>query len=132
MHEKRAVGERIGRVGPTHAEYPIEICTDTSLSLRKEKVKVIRLQGPGSIIGYRVIHQYTCDLSRAISLCFGSGINDLISGALRRYEFVADTVTAIVGLHDEVIRSRVINHIETLLIRPDVDLGNVGQVIQVR
>ena len=126
MHEERAIRESIGRIGPAHAEDAIEICTDTSLSLRKEKVKVIRLQGPGSVIGYRVIHQYTCDLSRAVSLGFGGRINDLISCALRRYEFVADTVTAIVCLHDEVIRSGIINHIEALLIRPDVDLCNVG------
>jgi len=132
MHKKRAVGERIGRVGPTHAEYPIEIFTDTSLSLCKEKGKVIRLQSPGSVIGYRVIHQYSCDLSRAISLGVSGRINDLISGALRGYEFVADTAAAIVCLHYEVVRSRVIDHVETLLIRPDVDLGNVGQVIQVR
>lgn len=132
MHEKRTIGESISGIGPAHAEDAIEICTDTSLSLRKEKVKVIRLQVPGSVIGYRVIHQYTCDLSRAISLGVGRRINDLISGALRGYESVADTIAAIVCLHDKVIRSRVIYHVETLLIRPDVDLGNIGQVIQVR
>ena len=131
MHEKRTVGESTGRIGPAHAEDPIEIFTYSSLSLRKEKVKVIRLQGPRSVIGDRVIYQDPCDLCRTVSLGFGGRIDDLIGGALRGNEFVADAVAAIVCLHDEVVRSGVINHVETLLVRPDVDLCNVGQVIHV-
>ena len=99
MHEKRTVSESSGRIGPAHAEDPIEIFTYSSLSLRKEKVKVIRLQGPRSVIGDRVIHQDPCDLSRTVRLGFGGRIDDLIGGALRGNEFVADAVAAIVCLH---------------------------------
>ncbi len=99
MHKQRAVGDCTGRVGSTHAEDPIEIFTDASLSLRKEKVEVIRLQGPSRIIGDRVIHKDPCYLSRAVCLGIGGRSNDLIGGALRGYEFVADTAAAIVCLH---------------------------------
>lgn len=132
MHKKRAVGESVGRVRPTHAEDPIEIFTDTSLSLCKEKVEVIRLQPPVNVIRDRVIHQNSRDLSRAVGLGFCRRIDDLVSCALGGIESVTDTVVASVSLYDEVVRSSVINHIETLLIRPDVELGNVGQVIHVR
>lgn len=98
MHEKRTVCKSSGRIGPAHSKDPIEIFTNSSLSLRKEKIKVIRLQAPCSVIGDRVIHQDSCDLSRTVSLGFCGRIDDLIGGALRGYEFFADAVAAIVCL----------------------------------